>query len=157
MQAMRCIRNGVSTAALLSLSVAAYGCTNQSAGAPGPANGPDTAFTLTLDAPTAVQAIGPELAAARTSRFVEIEVSQVRNPALIPISFSVCFEPDEGEPVLLGVFGLFPPDNPGTFIVATAGEVRKGGSVRVTLVPATEVAAQSELNVRIGHIRLREE
>jgi len=101
---------------------------------------------------TAVQIIGSEVTAPQTKKFVQIEVTEVINPRKIPLAFAVHFQPAQGEKFLLGTFSLFPPDNPGKFIVATRGKLRTGGSVVVSLVPLERVLGQDEVRVKLKHI-----
>src|SRR6202171_6585847 len=81
-------------------------------------------YELSLSQPTATQRISPEFLAAPSQKFVQIEVTAVDNPGRLPVSFSVHFQPVQGERTYLGSFSLYPPDNPGKFIVATRGQLR---------------------------------
>ena len=100
--------------------------------------------------------VDAEVAAPETKKFVRIEVFEVENPQKIPVSFHVYYHAQHEGPVLLGVFSLFPPDNPGTFIIATQGKLRRGGTVVVQLVPL-ESADVRKLRVRLGRISFAQE
>jgi hypothetical protein len=109
-------------------------------------------YTLDPGHPVAEQVLGPDIDAASTLKFVQVEVGAVFNPRRIPLSFNVHFRPPNGEETLLGTFGLFPPDNPGTFIVATSGRLQSCGTVIVTLVPLATVNDPSEIRVQLKRI-----
>jgi hypothetical protein len=109
-------------------------------------------YLLDLASPQAVKTVGPDVSAPREIKFVQVEVDQVSNPGQTPLSFHLDYQPKEGEKSFLGTFSLFPPDNPGTFIVATRGELRSGGTVIVTLVPLEPVNKKEEIRVHLKHI-----
>lgn len=69
---------------------------------------------------------------ATAAKFVVVEIATVTNPRSLPLSFDVAFRSD-GREVPLGSFSLYPPNNPGRFIVATQGKVSPGGEIVVTL------------------------
>lgn len=112
-------------------------------------------YELDLTRRVAVQRIDAGDAVLRSMKFVQIEVTQVINPRRLPLSFTVDFQPAQGERFYLGTFSLFPPDNPGKFIVATQGKLQPGGAVIVTLVPLARVDEHAEVRVMIHGIRLR--
>lgn len=112
-------------------------------------------YELSLANPTAQQLIGADLADPQTQKFVQMEVTKVTNPLRIPLSFDVHFQPAQGEKISLGSFSLFPPDNPGKFIVATEGKLRTGGTVSVTLVPFQHAAGEEKIRVRLARISFR--
>ena len=86
--------------------------------------------------------------------FVQVRIVQVVNPRRIGVLFEVTFVPDSGSPVRLGSFSLFPPDNPGRFIVATQHRVRSAGSIVVSLRTVQPVDAATPLAIGIGSIAL---
>jgi hypothetical protein len=57
-----------------------------------------------------------------------------------------------GEQSLLGIFSLFPPDNPGRFIIATQGKLEMGGTIVVALTPLEESENQKGIRVRLKRI-----
>lgn len=99
-----------------------------------------------------VQQVGSEVIAPQTRKFVRIDVTEVVNPQKVPLSFHVHYRAPQDEPMLLGVFSLFPPDNPGTFIVPTQGKLRPGGAVTVQLEAAVDGADLQQVRVRLGCI-----
>lgn len=109
---------------------------------------------MTLARPTAVWPIGPEVAAPQEKAFVRIQITNVHNPRRIPLSFAVRFRSKAGEESELGTFSLFPPDNPGTFLVATGGQLRRSGAIVVSLVPLEAVVEPEAVRVRVGRISL---
>jgi hypothetical protein len=73
------------------------------------------------------------------ARFVQVEVINVKNPQKRPAQFEVHYQPADGEKILLGGFSLYPPDNPGKFIVPTQGKVKRDGMLILTLVRSDQV------------------
>ena len=106
-----------------------------------------TGYLLDLANRTRAKTIGQEVATPQAMKFVHVEVAEVFNPRKIPISFSVHYQSPGGEKYLLGTFSLFPPDNPGRFIVATRGKLRRGGMIIVSLVPLADVDEAAKLRV----------
>ena len=115
--------------------------------------GPDSAvvnaYTLDLTNRSITQAIDDKVAAPHTRKFVKIDVSNVFNPYMIPLSFNVHYRTLQGEEHLLGTFSLFPPDNPGTFLVATQGHLKTGGAVIVSLVVLEQIDEKKKLRVQL--------
>lgn len=109
-------------------------------------------YTLDLTQRAAVKIIGADVVNARAMKFVQIEIAKVVNPAKLPLSFNVHYQPAQGDKILLGTFSLFPPDNPGTFIVATNGTLQNGGVVIVTLAPLQKTDEKTEIRVQIKRI-----
>ena len=116
-----------------------------------------TGYSLDLTNRTGVMTISQEVTTPQAIKFVQIEVAKVFNPQKIPLSFSVHYQPVHGEKSLLGTFSLFPPDNPGTFIVATRGELQSGGMVIVSLVPLEHVGEKAEIQVQLKRISFMRE
>lgn len=116
-----------------------------------------TLYYLDLNNPQIEQSIEPEDREVEKSKFVQVEVSEVNNPQKYPIKFQVSFQPKDGEKILLGGFSLFPPNNPGKFIVATQGKVRGEGKIILLLVTAEDAKAADTLKVGVKRIRLRSE
>jgi hypothetical protein len=114
-------------------------------------------YELSLAHPRAQQTVGPEVHRPQRQKFVQIEVTQVINPRLVPLSFDVHFQAQQGEQTYLGNFSLYPPDHPGKFIVATQGKLRAGGTVSVTLLPLQQVGSADQVRVRLARIAFRTE
>lgn len=112
----------------------------------------ETPCTLDLAHPHALRNVGSALAAPERVKFVQVDVLAVENPDRIPLSFVVHYLPGHGDAVVLGSFSLFPPDQPGRFIVATGGRLRSGGAVKVSLEPLASVGEDAGLRVRLGGI-----
>jgi hypothetical protein len=64
----------------------------------------------------------------------------------------VYYQATQGEKSLLGTFSLFPPDNPGKFIVATRSKLQNGGIVSVSLMPLEHVDEAAEIRVQLKRI-----
>ena len=109
-------------------------------------------YELRLANPIAQQAVELDQNTLQGKKFVQIEVTHVSNPQRIPLSFAVHFQSAQGEAIYLGSFSLFPPDNPGTFIVSTQGKLKAGGAVTVTLVPLQRVGSAPEIRVQIKRL-----
>ena len=91
---------------------------------------------------------------ARQKKFVQIRIDKVDNPGLMPLSFKVYFQIDDGSQIYLGSFAIYPPENPGTFIVATQGKISGPGKILVKLVPLASVSNEMRAKVVIGSIDL---
>lgn len=130
----------------------------RAAGAQTDQEGPGRALRLDLAERTLVHPI-EEAGIARPAqqKFVQVEIAAIVNPRLVPIMFEVRYRPETGADELLGTFSPFPPDNPGTFIVATRGRLRAGGAILLALVPLEEVGPEDQVQVELTAISLREE
>ena len=102
--------------------------------------------------PSIVQTIDATAIAAAS--FVRVEVAKVDNPGKYALSFNVDFRDSDGKSSRLGTFSLFPPDNPGSFIVPVQHKLRAGGSVVVSLVIVDTPAPDAQVRVGIGKISL---
>ena len=99
------------------------------------------------------QPIEPQDSVVEGRRFVRIEVTQVRNPKQYPVAFRVHYHSARDSMTELGSFGLFPPDNPGSFIVATQGKVRPGGAIVLSLLIPAGFNSADTLWVAVKRIR----
>jgi hypothetical protein len=90
----------------------------------------------------------------KTFDFVQVRIVQVINPQRIGVLFEVAFLADDGSHTRLGSFSLFPPDNPGQFIVATQHRVRSTGSIVVSLHTAQPIDASTPLAISISSVAL---
>jgi len=104
--------------------------------------------------PTFTQHVDLTVSDPETFDFVQIHIVQVVNPQRIGVLFEVAFLADDGTRVRLGSFSLFPPDNPGQFIVATQHRVRSKGSIVVSLHTAQPIDASTPLSIGIGSVAL---
>jgi len=86
--------------------------------------------------------------------YVRLSVAQVNNPKRVGLIFDVAFVADGGSRVQLGGFSLYPPDNPGSFIVSTRHLVNSAGFVVVSLHTATPVDPGTPLSIKMGPITL---
>ena len=114
-------------------------------------------LALDLDTRHVVQPVGSELAEAAEQKFIQLEITEVHNPKQIRLTFEVHYRPEHGEESLLGTFALFPPDNPGNFIVATRGELRSEGTVVLSMQVLDEVESEDEIRVTLKPISFRKE
>ena len=103
---------------------------------------------------TLTQQVDPAGAKSGETKFAEVQIVEVVNPARAGLSFDVCFKPTGAPPVRLGTFSLFPANNPGTFIVPTQGKVDRRGTFIVSMLVTDPVPAGVPLKVGIGRIAL---
>ena len=108
-------------------------------------------YYLALDKPEIEQAI--ESSDLVTAKFVQVEITEVTNPQNRPARFEVFYQPKEGERVLLGSFSLYPPNNPGHFIVPTQGKVKPEGKIILSLAKPEDAVAGDV--VRVGVRKLK--
>jgi hypothetical protein len=106
-------------------------------------------YSLDLQHPETTQKILPDDGDPMKARFVQVEVIRVTNPQKRPAQFEVHYQPADGERILLGSFSLYPPDNPGKFIVPTQGKVKATGMLILSLVKSDRVVAGDVLTVEV--------
>lgn len=106
-------------------------------------------FSLDLQNPEITQKIGPDDGDPATARFVQVEIIKVTNPQKRPAEFRVHYQPNDGDKILLGAFSLYPPDNPGKFIVPTQGKVKAEGRLILSLVRSEQVVAGDVVKIEI--------
>jgi hypothetical protein len=132
-------------------------CEPKSPGSPAPDNtqAMDTVFQISMSHPTLTQVLDSTYRNPEQMKFVEVEITRVKNPKDYPMMFSVQYTPLRGESTWLGVFSLFPNDHPGTFIVATQGMLRSSGKIEVRLEPPEMYKQGDELSAELKKIRLK--
>ena len=91
-------------------------------------------FSLDLQNPEITQKIGPDDGDPEQARFIKVELIEITNPQKHPTRFEIRYQLNEGEKILLGSFSLYPPDNPGKFIVPTQGKVKADGKLILTMI-----------------------
>lgn len=116
---------------------------------------PSVSYSLGFDEPSITETIDQDVADPEKVKFLEFKVLEVANPKRHPLIFEVHYQQDDREKRLLGSFSLFPPDNPGEFIVATRGQLRAGGKVTLTLDVPEGVDAGENVRVDFGRIGYR--
>jgi hypothetical protein len=116
---------------------------------------PGESFSLDLANRSVTKPIGPELADPASVKFVEIDIADVLNPKRIRLTFEVHYRRENGEKLLLGSFALFPPDNPGKFIIATQGRLRNGGAIVLSMRVLDEVGTEDKVRVTVRQISFR--
>jgi hypothetical protein len=127
-----------------------------------PAAGADTraeaaASPLRLDLASRTLLHPIQVAAPERQKFVQVEIERIVNPRLIRIVFELRYRPQAGAEELLGSFAPFPPDNAGTYIVATRGLLHTGGSIVLSMVPLDEIGPGDQLQVDLKAIMFRTE
>jgi len=114
----------------------------------------DTRYSLDLDKPEVEQSIQVAEANVANAKFVQVEVTRVTNPNNRPARFQVHFQPREGEKILLGSFSLYPPNNPGKFIVPTQGKVKGEGKLILSLAKSDRTEAGDVVQVEVKPLKL---
>ena len=114
-------------------------------------------YYLDLNKPQIEQSIEPTDREVEKSKFVQVEVSEVNNPQKYPVKFEVSYQPKDQEKIFLGSFSLFPPNNPGKFIVPTQGKVRGEGKIILSMVTSEQAKTADTLKVGVKRIRFRSE
>ena len=106
-------------------------------------------YLLDLQHPKITQKIRPDDGDPTKARFVQVEVIKVTNLQQRPAQFEVHYQSNDGEKILLGSFSLYPPDNPGKFIVPTQGKVKTEGALILSLVRSDRVVAGDVIEVTV--------
>ena len=114
-------------------------------------------YYLDLNKPQIEQLIDTGDGEVERSKFVQVEVAEVHNPQKYPVKFEVSYQPKDQEKIFLGSFSLFPPNNPGKFIVATQGKVKGEGKIILSMVTSEQAKASDTLKVGVKRIRFRSE
>lgn len=117
----------------------------------------ETLYHLDLNKTQIEQPVEPGNREVEGSKFVQVEVSEVNNPQKYPVKFEVSYQPKDQEKILLGIFSLFPPNNPGKFIVPTQGRVKGEGKLILTLVTSDQAKAGDTLKVGVKRLQFRRE
>lgn len=141
--------------ALIGCATAGHEAGMDSDGTPEP--GKKGLIILDLEHRERVQPIGPELADPEKQKFVLVQITDVQNPRLLRLTFEVRYRVEGREEVFLGTFALFPPGQPGTFFVATRGELRKEGAVVLSMQILDEVRPGDELRLTAKPLSFLEE
>jgi len=110
-------------------------------------------YFLDLDKPEIEQTVKPGDTELANAKFVQVEVTQVTNPKNRPAQFEVSYQPKDGEKILLGSFSLFPPNNPGKFIVPTQGKVTGEGKLILKLKKSDRTVAGDVVQVGVKKLK----
>ena len=116
----------------------------------------DTLYHLDMHNSEISQPIAHTSLKGHEYRYVEIEITQVTNPKLYPLTFYVYYQPITSEKVLLGSFGPYPANNPGKFIVSTHGKPLKEGSLILSLIIPVKTHPNDTVKVTVKKLVLRE-
>jgi len=116
--------------------------------------GGDAVYYLDTTNPSITQPIESRNASLEECKFVQIEVTEVRNPKKYSLTFQVYFQSKSKEKVYLGSFSLYPPDNPGRFIVATQGKLKDQGAIIVSMVTPDKVDPGDTVRVAVKKVKL---
>jgi hypothetical protein len=87
-------------------------------------------------------------------KFLLFDISQVVNPAVIPLAFTVYYQKPGQDRIYLGSFALYPADNPGRFIVPTQGKVGEDGEVFLNLVPLEQEDGAQSVQIKLREVKL---
>ena len=116
-----------------------------------------TLYHLDLNKTQIEQPVEPGNREGEGAKFVQVEVSEVNNPQKYPVKLEVSYQPKDQEKIFLGSFSLFPPNNPGKFIVPTQGRVKGEGKLILTLVTSEQAKAGDALKVGVKRLQFRKE
>jgi hypothetical protein len=114
----------------------------------------DTLYYLDLNKPSIEQPIDIKVEAKETLKFVQVEVTQVTNPRMHPLTFEVRYRSRDSVTTFLGSFSLYPSNNPGKFLVATQGKVRDAGVIIVSMVTSDKTDSTDVIKVSIKSPKL---
>lgn len=87
-------------------------------------------------------------------KFLLFEVVEVKNPEAVPLAFTVYYLPTGKDRRYLGSFSLYPPDNPGRFLVPTQGKVGKDGEILLYLLPPEDAKSAKSVHVNFNDIKM---
>lgn len=88
---------------------------------------------------------------------MQVEVTQVTNPEMHPLSFEVRYRSRDNVTTFMGSFSLNPSNNPGKFLVATQGMVKDAGVILVPLVTPDKTDSADVIKVSIKPPKLLKE
>ena len=96
-----------------------------------------------------------------SNHYLEFVVTDVQNPAKHTAIFNVISISSTGDENIIGSFALFPPDNPGRFIVRLRDQTKMTTDIGLRLestgLPCTKDAISARVNVSIReHVSVRE-
>lgn len=128
------------------LGFAAAACTAGSG-----ALAPEALSSIDVQHPELVQPIAPGDDVA--SKFVQVEVVEVSNPARYALVFEVHYAPPDGPRLHLGDFSLYPADNPGRFLVPTQGKVRNDGALVLRMTSPDRIEPGATVRARVKRMR----
>ena len=114
----------------------------------------DALYRLDTTNPSITQPLESRNGTLEEYKFVQIEVTEVRNPKKYSLTFQVYFQPKGKDKVYLGSFSLYPSDNPGRFIVATQGKLKDKGAIILSMVLPDKVEPGDTLGVTAKKIKL---
>src|SRR5204863_535251 len=114
----------------------------------------ETIHFLDLDKPELEQALAVADAELANAKFVQVEVTQVTNPKNRPVRFEVRYQASDSEKILLGSFSLYPPNNPGKFIVPAQGKIKSKGKLILSLSKSDEIVAGDVVRVGVKPLKI---
>jgi hypothetical protein len=88
------------------------------------------------------------------NKFVLVNIDSVINPNSIPLAFMLHYRKPGEKDFYLGSFALYPPDNPGRFIVPTQGKLSEEGEIVLTMVPLQDQNAATSVRVQVNDVIL---
>lgn len=114
-------------------------------------------YLISQETPVIEYRLSTKVESEYLKKFVQVSITDVVNPSLVPLSFTVYIKTVDQEKIFLGTFTLFPSDNPGSFIVPTQGKLKAGGSVFVSLDVSEQSNLQQEVEILMNSIKLVDE
>jgi len=112
----------------------------------------DTIYTISPTNPSFRQSL-KEVASVGQKKFVRITTKEIINPAQLAITFDLYYIAGN-KTEFLGSVAPFPSDNPGSYIIATAGKLNSEGELELRLKFPEDWNKKDRLEVRIKKLIL---
>ena len=113
----------------------------------------DSVYHFDTRHPTVREAFDPAVRDG-SHKFIQIEVTRVKNPKLHPVSFEVFYQEPSQPRQMLGVFSLYPSDHPGKFIVPTQGKLKRPGVIILSLILPEALTETDTLEITTSKMKL---
>ena len=110
-------------------------------------------YVLSSESPIIEYKVSVKDQVVQKNKYLQVVISSVINPGLEPLIFSVyrrLYDKQE----FLGTFSLFPPDNPGRFIVPTQGKVADGDLIIIMVKGVEEKKTGSTIKVYVDSVEV---
>ena len=112
----------------------------------------DTIYTISSMNPSFQQTL-KDVASAGQKKFVRITAREIINPAQLAITFDLYYITGN-KTEFLGSVAPFPSDNPGSYIIATAGKLKSDGELELRLKFPEDWNKKDRLEVKFKKLTL---
>lgn len=113
--------------------------------------GKDVPRTMAADRPSLAYSV-PCLDRSAGDKFLRVDIAEVTNPRFVELAFQVHYQRAESDTVYLGSFALFPPNQPGQFIVPAQGKVESTGWILISMEPLQDKEAAGAVRVVVRSV-----